>query len=682
MRTSGLLPVRGLALAALALPLSVLHAQTTPAPAQPSPATPAVDAPIQNPPTATPADPSPTSPPPATTTLPGGFPAVSPPVPNAGPIPARPAYRNQAAPGQSVPVPSVPVPQPSPAPVVVPSQAEYTALPPYQPYGIPDEDRPRHAYGSTYIPVDSWVYDSLNRLYSLGYANTMFLSLRPYTRQAVVHILQDSEDAISEGNSDEAKELLVALEREVREETPGALSAGNDRGTVYGIHSAFTQVRGISGQTLRDSYDLGQTIVNDYGRPYQKGFNSYSGFSFIGEHGRFSFDFRGELQQAPSGTGYSPALRDLVFEDFEDIVPTPQNASFVGVPYTNIGSAHHFRVQEANVSFFAGGHEFSFGKSDEWIGPAHGGAFAWSNNAENIYGVRVNRTEPLHIPILSYFLGPIRYDFTYGSLKGHTFPNHPYAHSEILEFSPTKNFQFGFQRTIVFGGAGHEPVTLHTFLKGFFSINDTTGAEKFSRDDPGARFGAFNFSWRLPFLTHYATLYADSEAHDDVTPPTAPRRAAYRVGVYLSQIPAARKFDFRVEGITTDPPTTRSISGTFNYFETIQRQAYTNQGFIFGDWIGREAKGGQVWLTYHPSGNEMVQIEYLKKNDDKDFSGTTQNSFKASVVKRFHHDDVELNAWFQYERFKAPLYLPGITTNTATAVQLTFFPVLKSRASR
>ena len=588
MRTSGLLPIHGLLFALLALPLTTLHAQaptqSAPTPVQPSPTTPSVNNPIQNTPTPAPGDASPTSPPPATTILPGGYPAVSSPTPSTAPIPARPPYNPDH--GQTSPTQSVPAPQLSPAPAVVPSQAEYTALPPYQPYGIPDEDRPKHAYGSTYIPVDSWVYDALNRLYSLGYANTMFLSLRPYTREAVVHMLQDSEDDISEGNSDEAKEILVALEREVREETPGALSAGNDRGSVYGVKSAYTQVRGISGQTLRDSYHLGQTIVNDYGRPYEGGFNSYTGFSVLGEHGRFSFDFRGEFQQSPSAYGYSPSLRQY-FSEVSDGTPfIPQNAVWVGIQPTNIGSAQHFRVQEASASFYLGGHEFSVGKSDEWIGPGHGGAFAWSNNAENIYGIRINRTEPLHIPILSYFLGPVRYDFTYGSLKGHTNPNHDYVHSEIVEFSPTKNFQFGFQRTIVFGGAGHEPVTFHTFLKGFFDINDTTNDEKFSRDDPGARFGAFNFSWRLPFISHYATLYSDWESHDDVSPPTAPRRSAYRPGIYLSQIPGARKFDLRVEGITTDPPVTRSTNGTFNYFETVQRQAYTNQGFIFGDWIG------------------------------------------------------------------------------------------------
>ena len=78
--------------------------------------------------------------------------------------------------------------------------------------------------------------------------------------------------------------------------------------------------------------------------------------------------------------------------------------------------------------------------------------------------------------------------------------------------------------------------------------------------------------------------------------------------------------------------TTRSISGVGNYFETIQRQGYTNNGFIIGDWIGREAKGGQAWVTYHLSGNESIAVQYLRKKNGKDFDGgSTQNmNFEAT----------------------------------------------------
>jgi hypothetical protein len=291
--------------------------------------------------------------------------------------------------------------------------------------------------------------------------------------------------------------------------------------------------------------------------------------------------------------------------------------------------------------------------------------------------------EPLHIPYLSALTGPFRYDFFVGSLKGHTDPNSPWVHSETVTFAPTTNVRILFQRTVIWGGEGHEPVTLHTFLRTFFSALDTSGdpTSKNSRNDPGARWGAFDFSWRLPFLRHHITLYTDSIAHDDVSPPSAPRRAAYRPGFYISQFPGLPKLDFRIEAVSTDTSTLRSLQGEFNYFEIIQKQGYTNKGFIMGDWIGREAKGGQAWITYHLSANEWVQLEYLNKKTPKDFipGGTTQNQFKIDVVKRLRKD-VELDAWLQYEGWKAPIYIPGngINKDTAVAFKVTWFPKLHS----
>ncbi|HEY4010881.1 MAG TPA: capsule assembly Wzi family protein, partial [Acidobacteriaceae bacterium] len=225
-----------------------------------------------------------------------------------------------------------------------------------------------------------------------------------------------------------------------------------------------------------------------------------------------------------------------------------------------------------------------------------------------------------------------------------------------------------------------QPITLHTFFKSFFSFSDTTIYEKYSRDDPGARFSAFTFSYRLPFLRKYVTLYTDSIAHDDVTPPSAPRRAAYRPGIYLSHFPHLEKLDLRAEASSTDTSTLRSLGGQFNYYETVQRQGYTNKGYIMGDWIGREAKGGNAWLTYHLSGDEWVQLQYMNKKTPKDFipEGTTQNQFTVDVVKNLRKD-IQLNAWMQYERWKAPLYKVGQQNDVVVAAQIKFFPALHTR---
>ncbi len=603
------------------------------------------------------------------------------PTPDATGTQARPPYLQQP---EQLPAERK-TPQTTLPPVVAPAQpsekAPFTAYMPFAPEG-------RHVYdrfsGSVYIPVDSWMYPALTRLYSMGYLDTMFLGMRPWTRRSVLHMLQESESAIVHSNNEEAQEMLAKLLTELETEIP---AGDRPRGLVYGVESSYTRLMGIGGPVLRDSFHLGQTLNNDYGRPYATGFNALAGASTVEEWGPFSLYVRGEYQHAPATTGYSNTLASLL-SNIDTIPYAPPNAPQDTIPAGQLASQNPFRLVEASVSAHLLKHEISLGKTDAWLGPAQGGAMAWSNNAENIYSFRVNRVEPLHIKWLSSLIGPVRYDFFLGSLKGHTAPNDPWVHSAMFSFRPTRDLEFGFQRTVIFGGAGHAPVTLHTFLKSFFDISDSTKDEKYSRNDPGARYSDFNFSYRLPFARRFATLYMDSIAHDDVTPISAPRRAAYRTGLYLSRIPKIPKLDFRVEAVTTDPGVSRSQKGTFNYWETVQRQGYTNKGLIMGDWIGREAKGGQAWLTYHLSGNEWVQFEYLNKKTPKDFipGGTTQNEYKISVLKRLR-PDVELNAWVQVEGWKAPvpvngtdLFKTGLQRNAVGAAQLTWYPKLHGSA--
>lgn len=608
------------------------------------------------------------------------------PVPgDASKIPSRPAYD---LPSQ-VPAKSTGAPIPGPAPVVAPAPtAEHPniAMNPYDPYTATAATNRKDWLGSPYIPMDSWIYPATLRLYSLGYLNTAFLSLRPWTRRSLLHMLELSEDDIRSDDNEQALEILDKLEYALRDEP--SFTSIYKRGLVYGVDSAYVGARVVGGTVLRDSWHLGQSFNNDYGRPYFNGFNTYDGISTITELGPFSLHIRGEYQHAPSYQGYSFALATQLAQ-VDQINYCNQNPNYgqnqfggANCPQATIPEGlqpaqNNFRLLEANLSAHALGHEVSFGKSDAWLGPGLGGAMNWSNNAENMYTFRINRIEPLHIPFVSRITGPIRYDFFVGSLKGHTYPRAPWAHSEIIALAPTKDFQLSFQRTIVWGGVGHGPITLHTFLKGFFDFNDTTGAEKYSRDDPGARFSSVTFSYRLPFLRKRVTLYTDSTTHDDVFPISAPRRAGWRPGIYFSQLPYVPKLDLRVEATYTDFPTSRSGAGQGNYFETIQRQAYTNKGFLLGDWIGREAKGGQAWLTYHLSGNESIAFQYLRKQNAKDFiaGGTTQNIFRVDLVKRLNRN-VELSAWFQAERWKAPIWKAGQQGSTTGAFQLTWYPDL------
>jgi hypothetical protein len=541
------------------------------------------------------------------------------------------------------------------------------------------------------------------RLYSLGFVDDLFLGMRPWTRASVSRMLKEAGDRIDDADQEgkdpataEAREIYGAVSRELHSDVEGP--SGAQESTAC-LESVYSVARAISGTPLRDSFHLGSTIVNDYGRPYENGFNNYSGASGYATAGRFALYVRGEFQGAPSAAGYSSALANAL----STVDGTTFLNAATGLPYSQatipmgpIGVAANGRFLEAYVSAQVLNHVFSFGKQDEWLGPGQGGSFAYSSNAQNIYAFQINRIEPLQVPLLSRITGPFRYEFLVGALRGHTLmpnpaytgpasnqpnvinPGDPWVHVEKVSFRPTENLEFGFERTVIWGGEGHSPVTLHTFLKSFFSLSAPQPNVKNTRDDPGARFGAFDFSYRLPFVRNWLTLYADSEVHDDVSPIDAPRRASWRPGLYLSHVPGIPKLDMRVEAVSTDPPVSTSNGGHFMYWETIEKQGYTNQGQIFGDWIGREDKGGQAWVTYHLSGDEWIQASVRNQKAAKDFipGGTTLDDINFQAVKRIRRD-IEIDGSFAYEHWKAPIYLPGQQTVTTTTIQLTWFPERK-----
>jgi hypothetical protein len=549
----------------------------------------------------------------------------------------------------------------------------------------------------------------------MGYVDDVFLGLRPWTRASVGHMLEAAgariDDADPGSVTDEAQEIYDALLYELRFDTTGPCLAHQGNSRIESVYSVF---RGISGTPLRDSFHLGSTIVNNYGRPYENGFNNYTGASGYAAAGRFVFYARGEFEAAPSATGYSQALANaLSIVDSTTFINPATGLPYyqATIPMGPISSTAQGRVIEAFVSAHVLNHEISFGKQDAWFGPGVGGGMAYSNNAENIYSFRINRIEPLHVPGLSRVTGPFRYDFLVGPLQGHTYmpnpayeakpssslpnvinPGNSWVHVEKLSFRPTENLELGFERSVIWGGKGHAPITIHSFLKSFVSAT-AGGAAKNGRYDPGARFGAFDFSYRLPFVRNWLTLYTDSEVHDDVSPIDAPRRAAYRPGLYLSHVPGVSKLDVRVEAASTDPSSSTVATreyGRFMYWEGIEKQGYTNQGQLFGDWIGREDKGGQAWVTYHLSGNEWLQVALRNQKATKDFipgsttqtipgstelvpGGTTLNDLNFQVVKRIGKD-FEVNGNFAFEHWKAPIYLPGQQTVTTTTIQLTWLP--------
>ena len=202
----------------------------------------------------------------------------------------------------------------------------------------PSASRP----ADVYVPMDSWMYPAMDRLHGLGFADSAYLGLRPWTRRGMQRVIEESsQDPDLPGNA-QAQEIVTAIERELGDE------AADDEGDFfYGCEGLYTRMQGIAGLTLRDSFHLGQTIANDYGRPYQPGFNTVDGAAGSVEYGRFSLYARGEYQHAPGAAGYSPSLV-ATLSNIDD-VPLATNPVQATIPAGPIASTDVLRIMEANL---------------------------------------------------------------------------------------------------------------------------------------------------------------------------------------------------------------------------------------------------------------------------------------------------------------------------------------------
>src|SRR6266478_3097498 len=265
--------------------------------------------------------------------------------------------------------------------------------------------------GSPYVPLDSWIYPALDRLSSMGLIDSGFAGMRPWTRSECARLLGEAGEKIDgEGaGGAEAEKVYRLLETEFHDEVEGPNGRGNLRGRV---ESLYSRVTGISGKPLTDGYHFGQTIINDYGRPYQEGFNSVDGFSGWMTSGRLVGYVRGEYQRSPSAPALSETARQTIAT--VDAIPAIP-------PATPFASVNRLRLLDAYFGLNFENWQVTFGKQSLWWGPGDGGPMMFSDNVEPINMFRISRISPFQLPSILKFLGPIRMEFFVGQLEGHHF---------------------------------------------------------------------------------------------------------------------------------------------------------------------------------------------------------------------------------------------------------------------
>jgi hypothetical protein len=527
-----------------------------------------------------------------------------------------------------------------------------------------EQGRNPNNMASPYVPLDSWIYPAVERLAALGYLDMAYMGIRPWTRMECARMLEDAGDRIADADSSAAPaKIYRELSQEFSEEN-ARLGGARNLGTE--IESVYTRVTKISGRSLRDSYHFGETIVNDFGRPFSEGWNNVTGASARAVAGPFAFYLRGEYQYAPAAASDSPAaLQAIGSADFTHAV---SNA----VPEVN-----RLDILEGSISFNFHNTQVSFGKQSLWLGPSQTGSWLMSNNAEPMLMLKVDSVAPFSIPLLSRLLGGARSEYFIGQLAGHQFEFNrpvllgpggirpqPYLDGAKISFKPTSNFEFGMGFTAQFVGPGL-PFTWGNFLRTFYS-HTVSGL------NPGKRISSADFSYRVPHLRDWLTVYGDSLVVDEYSP-LGSTRASVNPGIYMPQLPKVRQMDLRAEWI--HETTTKEFPPGFVYFNVDRfRSGYTNDGQLLANWIGRAGRGGQGWLSYHFTPRSSLQFGYrLQEVSPKFIKGgrlvdySVSGNWMLSTMLAF-------SGSVQREQWRFPILSASRQSDVAASFQFTFLP--------
>src|SRR5207302_614274 len=200
------------------------------------------------------------------------------------------------------------------------------------------------------------------------------------------------------------------LETEFQEDLEGASGGEPYRARLESVYTRGTEISGEP-LSLSDGYTFGQTLINDFGRPYERGFNSVTGFSAWTTAGRWVGYVRGEYQHSPA----APPLSDSARSTIAAVDPFPKP------PATPISSVNQFQLLDAYVGLNFNNWQATFGQYGQFLDPQ------------------------------------------------------PFIHGQMFSFKPTHNFEFAFFRTTIYGGPGYPLTFHHLLSSLFTTGNEVAG---------------------------------------------------------------------------------------------------------------------------------------------------------------------------------------------------------------
>jgi len=175
--------------------------------------------------------------------------------------------------------------------------------------------------------------------------------------------------------------------------------------------------------------------------------------------------------------------------------------------------------------------ELLAGRDALWWGPGYHGTLLMSNNAHPFDMIKLSNPEPVLMPWIFSYLGPVQFNLIFSQLndirRGKELAN-PFLYGLRLGLKPHPYLELGASHLVLFGGPGRRDLNLREILSTLYGNSN----RDYEKTDSNQEF-AVDFALTLPNLKEYIRIangirfYCEIGAEDAGNPPD---RRAYLAG--------------------------------------------------------------------------------------------------------------------------------------------------------
>lgn len=462
---------------------------------------------------------------------------------------------------------------------------------------------PCRAVVSTNVPLDHWSYDAVDKLANYGLIDSAMLATRPISRVEMARHIAQAMHGL--GRTAAPSSVLVAIIDRLKQEFKGELI---EIGVIDGAYGR-SFVKPVEDPYVRYLYARNRpNLENQRGDVFEHGSNYRLGFA---SRGRVS-DFAAFYIHPEYGGALSESDRGL------DLI-------------------------EGYGMVAAGPLEVEVGKDSLWWGPGYRGSMLMSNNAEPFTMIKITNPQPLQLPWILRYLGPLRTEWFLTQLEEDRYIPNAKLSGARVNFKPLPWVELGASRVVMFGGRGVPDVGVTDYAKMFFAMSEQAENNQLAGGDASVLIPLAELPWLKKLPLRSVKLYVDGAGEDEAGGIPSNWGALY--GLQLNDLLKTGRTDLRVEYAENH------VDGKPNVFyaHSLYLSGYTYKGRVIGHYMGTDSRDVFVQLSHYLTGDLLVSLAYDRQTHDLSAEDRlVSNMFECGLVF-FRWPNWQIEAGYRYE---------------------------------